>query len=83
MPSQKLTPAVGDQVFLAEGAEEIGAVREVARHHLVVYVENANEFMIAADAVKSTHDGKVVLDPSKLDRAFLDAAAKAHTREIE
>jgi len=83
MPNRKLTPAVGDQVFLAEGADEIGAVREVAKHHLVVYVENAHEFMIAADAVKSTHDGKVVLDKSKLDRAFLEAAAKAHTRETE
>lgn len=74
---------VGDQLFLHEGGDEIGAVREVAPDHLVVYVEASGDFVVPGGWVLAAHDGKVVLDPSKIDPALLEAAAHAHDDEIE
>ncbi|HLY38889.1 MAG TPA: hypothetical protein VKU61_12685 [Candidatus Binatia bacterium] len=76
---------VGDQVFLEEGGEECGAVRDVrpeGRDEIVVYVENGGEFVVAAGAIRSVHDGKVVLDRDRLDPKLLDAIAHAHDREV-
>jgi hypothetical protein len=74
---------VGDQVFLMEGGEEIGAVRKVAPDHLVIYVEAAGDFSVRAESVKSAHDHKVVLDTGHLDAKLLDAARTAHERETD
>ena len=74
---------LGDQVFLEEGGEEIGAVRKVAPDHLVVYIEAAGDFNIPGTWVRAAHNGKVVLDPEKCDEAFLAAARTAHERETE
>ncbi len=75
---------VGDQLFLEEGGEEIGAVREVAPDHLIVYVEAAGDFRVPGAWVRAAHDGKVVLDPSRIaDPALLLAAEHAHDAEIE
>ena len=75
---------IGDQVFLEEGGEEIGAVRKVAPDHLVVYVEAAGDFIVPGGWVRAAHHGKVVLDPQKIENAaFLEAAATAHEREID
>jgi len=76
---------VGDQVFLEEGGEECGAVRDVRPEggaEIVVYVENCGEFPVAASAIRSAHDGKVILDPDRLDPALRDAIAHAHDREV-
>ncbi len=70
-------------MFLEEGGEEIGAVRKVANDHLVVYVEAAGDFVVPGPWVRAAHDGKVVLDPAKVDASFLAAAAGAHERESE
>jgi hypothetical protein len=79
--SKLTTVEVGYQVFVAEGGEEIGAVRAVAAHELVVYVENAGDFKVSADAVRSVHDGKVVLETGRLHPSLRDAIAHAHDRE--
>lgn len=75
--------SVGDQLFLEEGGEEIGAVRKVAPDHLIVYVEAAGEFVVPGPWVRAAHDGKVVLDPEKVDPQFLSAAAGAHDHESD
>jgi len=75
--------SVGDQLFLEEGGEEIGAVRVVAVDHLVVYVEAAGDFVVPGAWVRAAHDGKVVLDPHKIDPTLLDAANRAHEAEAE
>lgn len=74
---------VGDQLFLEEGGEEVGAVRKVTPDHLVVYVEAAGDFTIPGPWVRAAHDGKVVLDPLKCDSLFLAAARAAHERETD
>lgn len=71
----------GLMVFLAEGKEGIGAVRETAPDHIVVYVENSGEFTVPRAAVRKVHDGKVVLDPRQVDPALLKAVGHAHDSE--
>ena len=74
---------VGDQVYLEEGGEEIGAVRKVAKDHLVVYIEAAGDFVVQGPGVAAAHDGKVVLAADQLDPKLLEAARSAHERETE
>ena len=83
MTQHNFVVEVGDQLFLEEGGEEIGAVRQVAKDHLVVYIEAAGDFTLSGAAVRAVHDGKVVLDASKLEPTMLAAAQSAHERETE
>ncbi len=78
---QALHVSVGDHVFLDHGDEEVGAVRQVAKDHLVVYIENAGDFVVRGNHVKSAHDGKVILDPTTVDPQLIQAAKKAHEHE--
>ena len=75
--------SVGDQVFLDGNDEEVGAVREVKPDHVIVYIENAGDFIVRGPHVKSAHDGKLVLDPAHAEPELLDAARRAHGRETE
>jgi len=79
--SHAWTVAIGDQVFVAGQEEEVGAVRAIARDHLLVYIENAGEFHIDGPEVLGAHDGKLVLDPAKLSEPLADAIKKAHAHE--
>jgi hypothetical protein len=83
MTQHNFQVSVGDQVYLDEGGEEIGAVRKVARDHLVIYIEAAGDFVVDGPGVRSAHDGKVVLEPEQLEPRLLDAARAAHERETE
>ncbi|MEJ7600285.1 MAG: hypothetical protein WKG01_20415 [Kofleriaceae bacterium] len=75
---------VGDQLFLEEGGEEIGAVRKVAADHLVVYVEAAGDFVVPGPWVTAAHHGKVIINVDKVeDPRFLAAARTAHDAEID
>jgi len=83
MPKQHddTTTGVGYQVYLEEGGEEVGAVREVHKDHLLVYIENAGDFRISPEEIRRVHDGKVILEPAKLDEALRAAIAHAHDAE--
>ena len=83
MAAHKFTVSVDDQVYLEEGGEELGAVRIVEPDYIVVYVENAGDFRVAGPAVKSSHDGKVVLLREHLTPEFLKAVENAHSKETE
>lgn len=72
---------VGFQVYVEEGGEEIGAVREVHADHLLVYVENSGDFKVGPDAIKSVHDGKVLLDLAQLEENLRSAIKHAHDEE--
>ena len=74
---------VGDQIFLEEGGEEIGAVRMIAKDHIVIYIEGSGDFTLHGPEIAAVHDGKVRLDPTKLPPALLTAAQAAHLQETE
>ena len=74
---------VGAQVFLEEGGEEIGAVRVVELDHLVVYVEGSGDFIVKGPSVVSAHDGKLLLDRTKLSPQMLEAVKRAHEDETD
>jgi hypothetical protein len=77
--------AVGYQTFVSDGGEEFGAVRQVAPHgrpELVIYVENAGDFVVPLDAVEAVHSQKVILNCRKLDRRLREAIGHAHEAEV-
>jgi ribosomal 30S subunit maturation factor RimM len=75
---------VGYQVFVSDGGEELGAVRQVAPNgqpELVIYVENAGDFVVPFAAVKAVHFQKVILDCDKLEHRLRRAIGHAHDAE--
>jgi hypothetical protein len=71
----------GFDVFLHDGEKSFGAVRQVRKHELVVYIENAGDFEIPLSAVKDTEAEKVILDSHLLDSKLKDAIRRAHSGE--
>ncbi|MCA9673579.1 MAG: hypothetical protein H6709_10355 [Kofleriaceae bacterium] len=74
---------IGDQAYLEDGGEEVGAVREVHPTELVVYVEGAGDFVVPATAVRDVHHGKIILDFEALAPAMRAAVQHAHDAESE
>lgn len=75
---------IGFQTFLTDGGEEFGAVKDRRPNgDLVVYVENAGDFVVPASAVSAVHAQKVVFDKRKLDAKLLAAIGHAHDAETE
>lgn len=75
---------VGFHVFVEDGADPVGAVREVApdgRPELVVHIENAGPFRVPLDAVRAVREEKVLLDASRLPDELRAAIARAHQAE--
>jgi hypothetical protein len=76
---------IGYQVFVSDGGEEVGAVREVSpngRPEIVVYVENAGDFSVPLSAVEAVHSQKVILSCSKLEQRLRKAIGHAHDAEV-
>jgi hypothetical protein len=76
---------VGYQTFVSDGDEGFGAVRQVAprgRPELVIYVENAGDFVVPLDAVEAVHSQKVILNCRKLERRLREAIGHAHDAEV-
>lgn len=72
------------EVYLHDGEVAFGAVRQLrpgGRPEMVVYVENAGDFIVPLAAVRDVHDGKVVLDGAKIDQTLKEAIRHAHTAE--
>jgi hypothetical protein len=63
----------GFDVFLHDGDGNVGAVRRVRAHDLVIYIENAGDFVVPMEAVKDADSEKVILDSSKLTPKMLEA----------
>ena len=75
---------VGYQTFVSDGDVAFGAVRQVApegRPELVIYVENAGDFVVPFAAVDAVHAHKVVLNCDRLDRDLRRAIGHAHDAE--
>ena len=74
----------GFEVFVADDAEAFGAVRQVrpqGRPELVVYVENAGDFIVPLSAITAVHAQKVIVNRGKLDRRLRQAIGHAHDAE--
>lgn len=72
---------VGYQAFVSDGGEEFGAVRAVSSDGVVVWIENAGEFLVPLDAVRDVHSQKVVFECRKLGRGIREAIGHAHEAE--
>jgi hypothetical protein len=73
----------GFMVFVSDGDEGSGSVREI-RHglpELLIYIENAGDFVVPVSAVKAVHSGKVILDFNRLDLRLRNAIR--HARDSE
>jgi len=74
----------GFDVFLHDGDKAVGAVRQVSpdgNADIVIYVENAGDFVVPISAVKDVYAEKVVLN-----RALLSSELKralGHTHDVE
>ena len=75
------TISKGFMVFASDGDEGIGSVREVRQTELVIYIENAGDFVVPLSAVKEVHSDKVILDHTRLDLRLRDAIR--HARDSE
>ena len=76
--------AVGDQVFAADGGEVFGAVRQVTPHgrpELVIYVENAGDFVVSIESIEAVHAQKVIVNCRKLEPRLREAIGHAHDAE--
>lgn len=74
----------GFEVFVADDAEAFGAVRQIrpqGRPELVVYVENAGDFVVPLSAVTAVHSQKVIVNRGMLDRRLRQAIGHAHDAE--
>ena len=71
----------GFDVFLHDGQKAFGAVRQVRKDELVVYVENAGDFEVPFSAVKDAEAEKVILDAGKIDAKLKEAIRRAHSGE--
>ena len=74
----------GFEVFVADDTEAFGAVRQVrpqGRPELVVYVENAGDFVVPLSAITAVHSQKVIVNRGKLDRRLRQAIGHAHDAE--
>lgn len=74
----------GFEVYVHDGEVGFGAVRQVrpgGRSEIIIYVENAGDFVVPLAAVRDVHDEKVVLDGAKLEPRLKDAIGRAHAVE--
>lgn len=74
----------GFEVFLSDGEHAFGAVRQVAPHgrpEIMVYVENAGDFLVPLAAVEAVRAQKVIVSSDKLDPRLRRAIGHAHDAE--
>src|SRR5947207_14179822 len=72
---------VGFQAFEKGAEEQFGGVRQVRPQELVIYIEDAGDTVIPMSAVTDVIEGKVIVDPEKLDETVRRAIAAAHRDE--
>jgi hypothetical protein len=80
----KLDIRVGYAAFLKDGGDSVGSVHQVSpdgRLEIVIYVENAGDFVVPFSAIKDAHSGKVILDVAKLPAKLRSAIRHAHDSE--
>jgi hypothetical protein len=72
------------EVFVHDDEKAVGAVRHVTpngRAEIIVYVENAGDFVVPLSVVREVVSARVVLDCAKLDLRLRRAIGHAHDSE--
>lgn len=72
----------GFHAFVCDGCDPFGAVRDVSDDGVVLYVENAGEFIVPFDAVEAVHAQKVIFDCAALAPEIREAIGHAHDAEV-
>jgi hypothetical protein len=80
---KRVAVSIGDQVYAREDGEVFGAVLQVREHDLLIDVEGFGEVTVEARAVKAVHDGKIIVDVTKLAGDVRRAIGHAHDSETE
>jgi ribosomal protein L21 len=80
---KRVPVSIGDQVYAREDSEVFGSVLQVREHELVIDVEGFGEVTVEARYVKAVHDGKVIVDVTKLGGDVRRAIGHAHDSETE
>ena len=74
----------GFDVFIHDGDKAVGAVRQVylgGKPEIVIYVENAGDFIVPISAVKDVYAEKVVLNRALLSPELKQALG--HAQDVE
>jgi len=74
----------GFDVFLHDGDKAIGAVRRApaaGKPEIVIYIENAGDFVVPLTGVKDVYAEKVVLDRGLLSLELKEALGHSHDVE--
>lgn len=74
----------GFDVFIHEGDKAVGAVRKgpsAGKAEIVIYIENAGDFVVPLSAVKDVYAEKVLLNGSALSLELRQALGHAHDVE--
>jgi hypothetical protein len=74
----------GFDVFIHDGDKAVAAVRQVfpgGKPEIVIYVENAGDFVVPMTAVKDVHEEKVVLSRAMLSLELKQALGHSHDVE--
>ena len=74
----------GFDVFIHDGDKAVAAVRQVfpgGKPEIVIYVENAGDFVVPITAVKDVHEEKVVLSRAMLSLELKQALSHSHDVE--
>lgn len=72
----------GFRAFVCDGCDPFGAIREVSAEGIVLYVENAGEFVVPFDTVEAVHAQKVIFDCGTLAPEIREAIGHAHDAEV-
>lgn len=72
---------VGNKLFAKEDGSPFGAVMEVHENGLLVDIEGAGPTALPAFAVRAVHDGKVIVDVTKLPPDVQQSIMHAHDQE--
>jgi hypothetical protein len=80
---KRVAVSIGDQVYGREDGEVFGSVLQVREHELVIDVEAFGEVVVEARHVRAVHDGKIIVDVTKLAGDVRRAIGRAHDSETE
>lgn len=76
-PRQRFAVRAGDRIFVSDGGDAVGLVHQVRDDGLFAHIDKRGQVFVPARAVAAHHQGKVLLDLSKLDDELVAAIAAA------